>query len=272
MRSSRRLFKSVLAGCILAGLSAPASAAFWWEFASGSNASCASTNGVDCPWGNTRTPSSTSSGAPSVSASAWSNTGGSNPDTKATTGTIENAYLASWGTNGLGVINRDADTLGAFGPSGGGTKDDVEGKSPEHSMDSNDRVDAILFSFGSSVKLTSVTIGWAGTDSDITVLAYTGGSPGPTGSWGSLNAGWSLVGNYNDLVANSAKTINAGGTSSAYWLITAGNTAYGSPSDGADYVKLLKLYGDTPGKTPEPGSLGLLGIAALGFWRLRRKA
>lgn len=270
MQRAKR-FGLVLAGCLVGALAAPASASFWWQFANSGNASCAGTNGVACPWGNTRAPTSTSGGAPAVTASAYANTGGANPNTNATTGTIENAYLAAWGSNGLGVINRDAATLSPIAPSGGGSTDDVEGHSPEHAVDSQQRVDAVLFSFGASVVLTGVRIGWAGSDSDITVLAYSGASPTPTGTWGALNAGWSLVGNYNNLVAGTTMPINPGSLSSAYWLITAGNTAYGSPSDGADYVKLLKLFGSPPGRAPEPGSLALLGLGAFGLWRLQRK-
>jgi hypothetical protein len=271
MRRTRQL-NLVLAGCVLAGLSAPASAAFWWEFGSSgfSNAACAGTNNVACPWGNSRGPSSTSSGAPTVSATAWSNTGGTNPNTSATTGTIEDAYLASW-SGGLGVINRDAATLGTtIGPSGGGNTDDREGADPEHATDSDQRVDAVLFSFSESVKLTSMRAGWAGSDSDVTVLAYTGaGSPGPTGSWGAL-PGWTFVGNYLN-IGTSSTAINAGGLSSAYWMITGGNTAYGLTYDGKDYVKILKLVGDPGQRVPEPGSLALLGLGAFGLWRMRRK-
>jgi PEP-CTERM motif len=44
----------------------------------------------------------------------------------------------------------------------------------------------------------------------------------------------------------------------------------GSIDGTKDHVKLLAVNGDPNGNVPEPSSAALLGIAALGFWRLRR--
>ena len=107
---------------------------------------------------------------------------------------IEKAYLASY-SGGLGVTNRD-------GVSGGG--DTYEGtiaqtSVPGHTMDNELRYDSMLFDFGAgnAFQLKSVTVGWWQTDSDLTILAYTGtGTPTFTDSSASqgysslLGSGW----------------------------------------------------------------------------------
>jgi hypothetical protein len=274
-------------------LSPSALAAWEWQFTDSTNASCTTTGA--CPWTSTR--SATNSlvlGQPAVSASGLSNTGGTNgtkavPDTSATTGYLQSAYLSAWGSSGLGVINRDAYTvLNNGSATDGGSVDNTEGGPNEHAMDNNERYDAILFSFSSAVTLTGVKIGWWATDSDISVLAYT-----PTGSgdctpsaisgtgtsackWGSLT-GWSSVGNYSNLATNANTPVNGGANpySSNYWIIAAYIPAYGGGfSSGNDYLKLVSIYGDVgkpPGQVPEPSSALLVGVAALGLWGARRR-
>ena len=269
-------------------LSPSAFAAWEWQFTNSTNSGCTSSGA--CPWGNTRsTTNALGVGQPTVSASAVSNTGGSNPDTASTTGYLQSAYLSAWGTSGLGVINRDAYTVNNNGTAtDGGSVDNVEGATNEHSMDSDQRYDAILFSFSTAVTLTGVKLGWWTTDSDITVLAYT-----PTGSgdctpssisgtgtstckWGSL-AGWTSVGNYSNLATNANTPVNGGANpySSIYWIVAAYIPAYGSGwTSGNDYVKLVSIYGDVgkpPGEVPEPSSALLFGVAALGLWGARRR-
>nr|MCU0804995.1 hypothetical protein [Burkholderiales bacterium] len=170
MKTKRTAAGHAALAAVALTLSTSAFAAWEWQFTAGSNHSCTSSGA--CPWGNTRTASNALSiGQPTVSASAISNTGGTNPDTASTTGYLRSAYLATWGTNGLGVINRDAYTVNNNGTAtDGGSVDNVEGASSEHSMDSNQRYDAILFSFSQAVTLTGVRLGWSATDSDITVL------------------------------------------------------------------------------------------------------
>jgi hypothetical protein len=106
--------------------------------------------------------------------SAWSNTKNS---TTAADAYIEKAYLASY-SGGLGVTNRD-------GVSGGG--DTYEGtiaqtSVPGHTLDNAARYDSMLFDFGAgkSFQLKSVTVGWWQTDSDLTILAYTGTGTRPS--------------------------------------------------------------------------------------------
>lgn len=260
---------------LLALSTTPVSAAINWQFSSGTNCSptptCYSSN-----YGNTRAV--TASGI-TATAQSWANTGGTNTSSNAAAQTLQTGYLAVYGSSGLGVANRDWNSADL---------DTKEGESPEHSMDGNQRYDSIMFSFSDAVKLTSATIGWMTTDSDISVLAYTGvGAPSIAGlTYSQLTSnGWSVVGNYANLVAGTAKAINAGGITSSYWLIGAYNTAFASSADlansslgiGNDYMKLVKVTGDAappppPPAVPEPYTGLLIGVGLIGMIASRRKA
>jgi len=269
-------------GCAAALAAAPAWAEVKWTFNFNSSTNCLGQNATAaCNFGNTRHASSVS-GSPlplppttDVTAQAWSNTQGSG------SGPLQTAYLPAWGSNGLGVQNRDMANAPSPAPAGlGDGGDGVEGNSPEHAMDNNQRYDSILFSFEHSVKLTGVEIGWSSNDSDLFVLAYTGvGSPTLSGlNYSQLTAnGWDLIGNYFDLATNSKKTVNESGVSANHWLIGTGCYDQNGSGDvslcsagNKDYVKLLAVY-TTPGdnKVPEPASALLFAIAGAGLWRFR---
>jgi PEP-CTERM motif len=154
-----------------------------------------------------------------------------------------------------------------------------------HAMDNNLAHESILLSFGSAVSLTAVTIGYSSTDSDISVLAYTGsGTPSmTTNTYASLlsSGSWTVIGNYANLGVNSPQAISTS-TSSSYWLVAAYNSVFSSAgcsvsggcNDGNDYVKLLSVAGTTGGTTqrvPEPSGLLLFGTALIGALGLRRR-
>jgi hypothetical protein len=220
------------------------------------------------------------SGTPSVAVSGWSTTGSGS--------TFAAATVYNWGTSaGLGVVASN-ESSSQTGP---------------HATDNVGSIDAMLLNFTSGpVNLSNLSIGWNGTDnatttngityndSDLSILAWTGvGTPTMSGS-GLLGAGWTLIGNYGNvgsLTGNTATATNS--IYSSYWLISAYSTAYGTTSSngqslnqGNDAFKVLSVAGNTctgtvsgsqcnPNKTPEPGSIALLGVGMLGLLASRRR-
>ena len=274
----------------------PVFAAVDWSLSmiSGSNTSPAPV------YGNERVYSDSGAGV-SAAFSAISSTGSGSGNAA----TIESAYLSIYTpSNGLGVVNRDGSNSSnvALGYSGGVYKD-VKGNAisaggdtneyvdngSEHSMDNQGRYDSILVSFSTDqVALNSLKLGWTNNDSDVFVLAWTGGgAPALIGStyaaMSASNSGWTIVSNLSNVGTNNTVSFNTTGTivSSSYWLIGTGGFASGTGvtnDSKADYVKLAAIGGQKMSpppsggnSVPEPGSLALAGLGALGLIGMRRR-
>lgn len=275
MRTTTKIAALGALGLAAAAFSMPAAAVVTtWNFVSG--AGCTTNNSN---FGNTR--SCPVAGQPTANATAWSGTGV--PSTSS--GTELNIGRVVVYGGGLGITNQD----GPNGP-GSGDSNERDSDAPEHAIDNDQRKDAMLISFTSAVKLTDIQIGYRSGDSDMTVLAFTGGAcASPLGQTYTslLGCGWSLVSHVMDVPVQSGTNYtsihNTSSISSQLWLIATYVSDPGLANAGRtfgtldttttkDHVKLLAVVGDPNGRVPEPGTLGLLGLAALGFWGLRRKA
>jgi hypothetical protein len=152
--------------------------------------------------------------------------------------------------------------------------------------------------FASVVKLTSIGMGWISGDADVSVFRYKGTGTPPVTGGASLSAmttaGWELVGNYANLSTDTSdpfNSINSQNVGSSWWLVSAYNSAWGTGSNlsqGDDYFKMFAVAGDActnqntttgvcgggsdGGKVPEPGSLALLGAAAVAAAATRRRS
>ena len=240
---------------------------------------------ADTTWTLNATETGVTSGGITETTTGWANTSTSNsPFTNPTTDQFaleaQTGRLSAY--PGIGMNNLDACP-------GQTTCDVNEGISPEHAVDNNERYEMLLLSFTSKVKLTKITTSYGSPDSDMTVLAYTGPGTytfGTNTTWSTLGSGWTVIGNYGTAALTTGGTTLALNTtsSSTQWLIGAYNPLAGGTTNGLtlgdDSIKFLSVDACVPGtpgctttttQVPEPGSLALFGLAAIGMAALRRR-
>lgn len=239
MKNSKKVTAILIPGILALLLSGGAAADWSWSF---TGSYTGNSSGMTF---------SGSGGAPSVTATAWSNSvSASNTSSNYGSGDLVKRSIYRY-SGGLGVTSPD----------------DVNQGSPEHATDNQYRIDSILLYFdGTAVTLDQVKFGWVSGDSDFSMSAYTGGGSSNLSAMGYgdlASNGWSTIGSYyNPGTATTA--VNPAEVSSSYWLISALNPNLGGTSNtnyyGNDFFKLASVGGTGPSnEVPEPSTLLLLG-------------
>ena len=176
-----------------------------------------------------------------------------------------------------------------------------------HGIDNKSGYDLVIFAFNQAVTLTQITFGYVNGDADFQLFAYNDAYAGvgtqdinPLDNQIAYNStdntapikgltyvGWDLLGSYGSastsppsVTSVTTQTVGRGSklwAVGAYSLTVTGGATVGRTDDGDDAFKLQKLCGNLYVKTPPPGvpeptTLSLLALGALGAMRLRRRA
>ena len=187
------------------------------------------------------------------------------------------------------VIDQDG-----YGPDGSGYGNSG---GDNHAVDNGGNYEFVMFDFGAKeFSLDAFNIGWNGGDSDVTVMAYQGGTPSsqPAENIGGVSLaglsgnGWSVISHHSN-AGTGSESVNSNIDSvySSYWIIGAYMSAVGAGTNTGDTItdnnwdgiKLAGITGmtrSTPptSDVPEPGTLLLtaLGLAFIARKKLTVKS
>jgi MYXO-CTERM domain-containing protein len=226
-----------------------------------------------------------------VTWTTWNLKDGATPTNEKSVGSAGNqTTITAWGntsgTNGTANAEyRPRDLHEYSGGIGAGP-----GSSPRHAVGDWNVHEFILLEFDMPTTLTDLQIGWRSNDSDMTIMAFTGGSftrsdmydrnsdlLDTTGTTrGLTNAGWELISNPMNVQTNVLTSIgNNTNVSSSYWLIgTYNNHLNGTNSSSYNdffKLKLVKGYKGEDNGVPLPTTAALLGLGLLALGRRRYK-
>ena len=160
-----------------------------------------------------------------------------------------------------------------------------------HAIDNGGKYEFVMFDFGDkNFSLDAFDIGWRGGDSDVTVMAYQGGTPGsqPAEHINGVNLsglaanGWSVISHHSNPGAGpESVNSNLEPVYSSYWIIGAYMSAVGTGANTGDTITDsnwdgIKLAGITgtisspppSNSVPEPSTLLMM---ALGLAVISRK-
>lgn len=183
--------------------------------------------------------------------------------------TSETATMYAYGTTGGAGTAFTQGTLANWDPSGFGAYVGTDtGTSPYHAFDTTNptgSTELMLMSFGPvKVSLSSIALGWASTDADVSILRWDGANVADAKTLVAgkttaqlISSGWTLVGSqdldnaYNLDNPNTTgttndaykSTINLGNQVSSYWIIStyfgSGVESSGGLGAGNDAFKIL---------------------------------
>lgn len=220
-------------------------------------------SGVSDPGGNGAT-FTVSVGGFDVEVSAWSDTSNVSGDGSGDN-TLRNADLDKFGS-GWGIDNRDED-----------------GSTWEHSADnrSGNDYDFFLFDFGTEVQLTGAEFSWLrySTRSEISVASISNTLAGSLNmnTWGNVLSDAGLIWSDSFKVVDYEASIDAGQTTSQFWLLGAYNAAFSTSFDdataslGNDGLKLRSVSFGLEIPEPHTALLMALGLAGLTLRRHTNK-
>ena len=129
----------------------------------------------------------------------------------------------------------------------------------EHTLDNNNGLDFLTFSFDQDMILDSATVGWFSQDSDISIYAHNG-------------SGYTKIEDGINMRADVARSFNSGDFASSIWAIAAYDGSDKNISYGNDFVKMSFVsFSKAAVPAPAPATLGLISIVLAGLG-LRKKA